>query len=285
MSVERAAKTVNGWAMLVVDIVLYVAATALIVYSFVEGSVGADGETVPIWWMLVTGCVVLAAAIVVSPGFFTLQPNEARVLILFGDYKGTSRETGFRWGNPFFANGSATSSSAALAKAAEQDRRRGQEGQVAEQAADARALQGVAACPHPQRRPAQGERQARQPGGDRGGRGLARRGHRPGRVRRRRLRAVRLDAERDGPAPRGHRLRLRPPGEEGDEITLRSSVADVSQALKVELAGAPRQGRRGGRRGAAHAPRLRAGDRPGDAPPPAGRGDHRRAPARSSSAP
>ena len=120
MSVERAAKTANGWAMLVLDIVLYVAATAMIVFSFLEGEKSANDTTVPVWWMLITGCVVLAAAIVVSPGFFTLQPNEARVLILFGDYKGTSRETGFRWGNPFFANGSATSASGALARAAEQ---------------------------------------------------------------------------------------------------------------------------------------------------------------------
>jgi regulator of protease activity HflC (stomatin/prohibitin superfamily) len=120
MTVERTAKTLNGWAMLVVDIALYVAAAALLVFSFLEGGENANGTTVPVWWMLIVGCVVLAGAIVVSPGFFTLQPNEARVLILFGDYKGTSRETGFRWGNPFFANGSATTSSGALGKAAEQ---------------------------------------------------------------------------------------------------------------------------------------------------------------------
>ena len=120
MTVERPARTLNGWAMLVVDIALYAAATALIVYSFLEGGENANGTAIPIWWMFIAGCVVLAAAIVVSPGFFTLQPNEARVLILFGDYKGTSRATGFRWGNPFFANGSATGGSGALSKAAEQ---------------------------------------------------------------------------------------------------------------------------------------------------------------------
>jgi len=120
MTAERAARTVNGWAMLLVDIALYAAATALLILAFTEGTASDSGSAVPDWWLLAAGCVVLAAAIVVSPGFFTLQPNEARVLILFGDYKGTSRETGFRWGNPFFANGSATASSSALAKAAEQ---------------------------------------------------------------------------------------------------------------------------------------------------------------------
>src|SRR5208337_2979063 len=38
-------------------------------------------------------------------GFFALQPNEARVLILFGEYKGTVRDPGFHWGNPFYSNG------------------------------------------------------------------------------------------------------------------------------------------------------------------------------------
>jgi len=120
MSTERAARTLSGWAMLVVDIALYAAATAFLVFSFLEGGETEGGSAEPVWWMFVTGCVVLVAAILVSPGFFTLQPNEARVLILFGAYKGTSRETGFRWGNPFFANGSATSANAMVAKAAEQ---------------------------------------------------------------------------------------------------------------------------------------------------------------------
>ena len=36
-------------------------------------------------------------------GFFTLEPNEARVLILFGAYKGTVRTNGFHWANPLYA--------------------------------------------------------------------------------------------------------------------------------------------------------------------------------------
>jgi hypothetical protein len=36
-------------------------------------------------------------------GYFTLQPKEARVLILFGNYKGTVRESGFYWANPLYA--------------------------------------------------------------------------------------------------------------------------------------------------------------------------------------
>jgi regulator of protease activity HflC (stomatin/prohibitin superfamily) len=42
-------------------------------------------------------------------GFYTLQPNESRVLILFGNYRGTVKSPGWHWGNPFFSNGSPSS--------------------------------------------------------------------------------------------------------------------------------------------------------------------------------
>ena len=35
-------------------------------------------------------------------GLFTVRPNEAKVLQLFGSYKGTVREPGLRWVNPFY---------------------------------------------------------------------------------------------------------------------------------------------------------------------------------------
>jgi regulator of protease activity HflC (stomatin/prohibitin superfamily) len=43
-------------------------------------------------------------------GFYTLQPNESRVIILFGRYVGTVKKAGFFWGNPFYSNGSTTKS-------------------------------------------------------------------------------------------------------------------------------------------------------------------------------
>ncbi len=36
-------------------------------------------------------------------GFFTLQPNEAAVLVLFGDYRGTAKRSGFMWANPLLS--------------------------------------------------------------------------------------------------------------------------------------------------------------------------------------
>jgi regulator of protease activity HflC (stomatin/prohibitin superfamily) len=51
---------------------------------------------------VILGILLGIAAIVIFAGFFTLQPNEAAVLLLFGEYRGTARDSGFYWANPLF---------------------------------------------------------------------------------------------------------------------------------------------------------------------------------------
>lgn len=41
--------------------------------------------------------------IFILPGFFIVQPNGSRVLVLFGSYKGTVKKNGFFWANPFYS--------------------------------------------------------------------------------------------------------------------------------------------------------------------------------------
>jgi len=49
-------------------------------------------------------CVIIAAIDVsMIPGFFTVEPNNAVVLLLFGKYVGTERENGFRWTIPLYS--------------------------------------------------------------------------------------------------------------------------------------------------------------------------------------
>ena len=36
-------------------------------------------------------------------GFMIIQPNQARVMLLFGDYKGSVKTSGFYWVNPLFS--------------------------------------------------------------------------------------------------------------------------------------------------------------------------------------
>lgn len=54
-------------------------------------------------WALIGLIVLLVVEIYLLAGLFTIQPNKGQVLTLFGDYKGTAREAGLRWANPFYS--------------------------------------------------------------------------------------------------------------------------------------------------------------------------------------
>jgi regulator of protease activity HflC (stomatin/prohibitin superfamily) len=66
-------------------------------------------------WEIGLGVALIVLAVLLSIGFFTLQPNEARVLILFGRYVGTTRQVGFLWANPFYSNGPASATRSRMA--------------------------------------------------------------------------------------------------------------------------------------------------------------------------
>ncbi len=92
----------RGAVMLPIVIVLELGSIAGFIYSI---SVSDQNRGHPLWPLFIAGLLGMVLAKVLIAGFFTLQPNEARVLILFGKYKGTVRESGFHWGNPFYSNG------------------------------------------------------------------------------------------------------------------------------------------------------------------------------------
>ncbi|HTN49112.1 MAG TPA: SPFH domain-containing protein [Burkholderiaceae bacterium] len=51
---------------------------------------------------LIAGVLLIVAAAFVLAGLYMLQPNEAAILLLFGEYVGTDRSEGLRWANPFY---------------------------------------------------------------------------------------------------------------------------------------------------------------------------------------
>lgn len=53
-------------------------------------------------WLILLAIVLLIASVFMLTGIYMLQPNEAANLLLFGAYKGTDRQEGLRWANPFF---------------------------------------------------------------------------------------------------------------------------------------------------------------------------------------
>ena len=101
MSVEKKAHAASGWVMVGVVALGYLASFASMVMSIVQLAMtdGSHGLG-----MLLLSCVLLTATIIANCGFFTLQPGQARVCVLFGKYVGTVRDEGLRWANPFYTH-------------------------------------------------------------------------------------------------------------------------------------------------------------------------------------
>jgi regulator of protease activity HflC (stomatin/prohibitin superfamily) len=91
LSRERPAAAYSGYLMV---LVLLVAFLATLAGPFLL----AAGAQVPGFLVLILGAI---ACLVVGPGFYLLQPNQAAALLLFGDYKGSDRTSGLRWRWPW----------------------------------------------------------------------------------------------------------------------------------------------------------------------------------------
>ncbi len=85
-----------GWGYLALSLGLIVGGPALFL---LQGT--TMGRPSP--WMMLVMFPMLITGFVCLFGLIAVQPNEARVLLLFGDYIGTVRESGFFWVNPFYS--------------------------------------------------------------------------------------------------------------------------------------------------------------------------------------
>ena len=97
---EIRTRTINGWVMLMVLFGL-IAFTIMLVVLFIQDAIRMAEHDIPNFWLLGGAVLLVVANVVMMCGFFTLQPNECRALILFGNYVGTERTSGFHWTNPF----------------------------------------------------------------------------------------------------------------------------------------------------------------------------------------
>ncbi len=88
---ESAAKRMSGYFAFFVQVVLIALNAYLIWYM------ASEREPVYLWFEI----PLFVATIIFAAGFFVVQPNEARVLVLFGKYIGSVREAGFWYANPF----------------------------------------------------------------------------------------------------------------------------------------------------------------------------------------
>ena len=91
---ERPASTMNGYGMLIV-LLLSVLADAYGINRLGSEPGVAIGLAIVI--------IATLGFILVMPGFYMLQPNQAAAITLFGEYRGTDRTTGLRWTFPLMA--------------------------------------------------------------------------------------------------------------------------------------------------------------------------------------
>jgi len=89
-SVERAATTSNGVLMLLIGLALLAAAPLIIVQS-------PDSAL-----NIIAGITVGMLGLILWCGLYSLQPNEAAAILLFGDYRGSDRKPGLRWVLPWY---------------------------------------------------------------------------------------------------------------------------------------------------------------------------------------
>ena len=93
---EKPFRPISGWPVLILCVGLLVAAPVWMVF------VATTSPDPPPWPFLFAALMIVVAVVAVF-GFQAVPPNDARVLLLFGEYKGSITESGFFWVNPFFS--------------------------------------------------------------------------------------------------------------------------------------------------------------------------------------
>lgn len=81
---------INGFLMLFLTLFLIAACVMLFIFNGFFGILG-----------IVIGIIGIITSLFIFGGFMQLEPNQARAMVFFGKYKGTFKQTGFFWVNPF----------------------------------------------------------------------------------------------------------------------------------------------------------------------------------------
>ncbi len=96
---EKKIEVVSGWVMLPVLVAIELGIGYLLI-STIVGQIDKGPPPLGTIGMIVLEGLLAILCFICFFGFFTLQPNVANVLILFGKYKGTVKSSGFWWANP-----------------------------------------------------------------------------------------------------------------------------------------------------------------------------------------
>lgn len=99
MHQEKTYKPADGWFPLILFLGGILGATVVFIATLANKE---SLNSAILGVLIITSIVVAGVCLVCLCGLMAIAPNQARVLLLFGNYKGSAVESGFYWVNPFF---------------------------------------------------------------------------------------------------------------------------------------------------------------------------------------
>ncbi|MFC1606608.1 SPFH domain-containing protein [Candidatus Latescibacterota bacterium] len=99
MVTEKMQPQYSGWTVLIILFVVFTGSLFILGFSIYLASRGHHPSTGPYVVLGILSCLISGF---MFSSFFTVEPNQAVVLLLFGKYMGTEKVTGFRWTNPLY---------------------------------------------------------------------------------------------------------------------------------------------------------------------------------------
>jgi regulator of protease activity HflC (stomatin/prohibitin superfamily) len=105
--VDKPFRSANGFVMFFIGVVLLLAPLWGFLAPIFQMVVGANETSEVLRGVslsrLASTPLFVVVGVFILKGLYTVQPNQAVVLLLFGAYKGTDRSSGLRWVNPFLS--------------------------------------------------------------------------------------------------------------------------------------------------------------------------------------
>ncbi|MEZ7866394.1 MAG: SPFH domain-containing protein [Paludibacteraceae bacterium] len=88
-----------GIPMIILNLLLLIAIILLFVWAVSSQTLSSGAIT----FYAILSTVLFIINTIFWGGFMQIEPNEARVMVFFGEYRGTVKDNGFFWVNPFYA--------------------------------------------------------------------------------------------------------------------------------------------------------------------------------------
>ncbi|HRG03095.1 MAG TPA: SPFH domain-containing protein [Paludibacteraceae bacterium] len=88
-----------GIPMIILNLLLLIAIVLLFVWAVSSQTLSSGAIT----FYAILSTVLFIINTIFWGGFMQIEPNEARVMVFFGEYRGTVKDNGFFWVNPFYA--------------------------------------------------------------------------------------------------------------------------------------------------------------------------------------